>query len=211
MADPRAGTIHPALVLAHARAWIGTPHHPRAALRGHGADCVGLLRGLAPELAGVAVELPPWRADPVVRAQLLSEHLPRHLVPVVLTAPRPGDVVTMRLGRERLAHLGVLAEGGRVIHAADYAGRVVCDAWGADRITSAWAMRAPAGCAQGPRDLHPADCVAVIRAVTADPLGPARVTIQAPDGTPLARSAPWPSRAAALTALPACYTVETVE
>ena len=44
--------LNPALILAHARAWIGTPFAPRTALRGVRADCVGLLRGIWAELSG---------------------------------------------------------------------------------------------------------------------------------------------------------------
>jgi cell wall-associated NlpC family hydrolase len=41
-----------ARVVALARTWLGTPYHHQASLRGAGADCLGLLRGVYAELYG---------------------------------------------------------------------------------------------------------------------------------------------------------------
>jgi NlpC/P60 family putative phage cell wall peptidase len=196
-----------ALVLAQARAWIGTPHRRGGALRGVGADCVGLLRGLVWELAGETVPAPPWRPDWAdAWPGGLARAIGRHAARVPLAEARPGHVVTFRLGA-REAHAGILEAGGRVIHAAAYAEAVVRDGWGAGRLSGAWALLAPASCATGPAGLDPAGLVAVIH-----PAGPgARVVIQAADGTRLARSGRYASRAAALAAAAHFPHLETVE
>ena len=39
-------------IVAHARAWIGTPYHHQASRIGVGTDCLGLVRGVCRELYG---------------------------------------------------------------------------------------------------------------------------------------------------------------
>ena len=47
-----------------ARTWIGTPYHHQASIRGVGADCIGLVRGVYRELAGREAEgLPAYTRD----------------------------------------------------------------------------------------------------------------------------------------------------
>lgn len=118
-------------MLRAARAWIGTPYVLGAALRGVGCDCVGLVRGVLADVAGGPVPpVPGWRADwadapgrPLFAAA--SAHLCR-----ADHDPRPGDVIALRMaGRE--AHVAILADGGRIIHAAEGVGvvEVPFDAW----------------------------------------------------------------------------------
>ncbi len=47
------------VVVEVARSWIGTPYHHQASLKGAGADCLGLLRGIWRELYGSEPERPP--------------------------------------------------------------------------------------------------------------------------------------------------------
>ena len=42
----------PDRVIAAARAWLGTPYHDQASLRGVGCDCLGLARGVWREVVG---------------------------------------------------------------------------------------------------------------------------------------------------------------
>ena len=49
MVDPG---VPPARVIAIARAWLGTPYHDQASLRGVGCDCLGLARGVWREVVG---------------------------------------------------------------------------------------------------------------------------------------------------------------
>ena len=51
----------PGRVIAAARAWIGTPYHDQASLRGAGCDCLGLARGIWREIVGPEpFELPAY-------------------------------------------------------------------------------------------------------------------------------------------------------
>ncbi len=53
-----------AAAVAAARAWIGTPYHHQAALRGAGCDCLGLVRGIYRDLHGYDPEVPqPYSGD----------------------------------------------------------------------------------------------------------------------------------------------------
>jgi len=139
LTDPR--TIPPGLVLRAARAWIGTPWHRAQAVRGVGCDCVGLVRGIGADLTGRLVPAPGWRQDwsacgaPILRA--FAAHL------VAIPDPVPGAIAAFRIGPQRAAHVGILAPGG-LIHAADYAGRVVLDDWPQGAAPSSlWGFRPP--------------------------------------------------------------------
>lgn len=114
----------PETVVASARAWIGTPYILGAALRGVGCDCVGLIRGVLADVAGGEIpKIPGWRADwAEASGRPLFQAAGEYLLPAPHD-PRPGDVVAFRMGR-REAHVGILALGGSVIHAAETVGVV---------------------------------------------------------------------------------------
>ena len=58
MDDPRAA------VVAEARRWVGTPYRHQASVRGAGADCLGLVRGVWRALRGAEpVAVPPYGPD----------------------------------------------------------------------------------------------------------------------------------------------------
>jgi NlpC/P60 family putative phage cell wall peptidase len=114
----------PAVVIAAARGWIGTPYLHQASLKGVGCDCLGLLRGIWRELRGEEPEvLPHYSADwaEATGEETLSDALARHLTPIPSGVIVPGSVLVFRMTRHCPAkHCGVLAEqGGRVtlIHA----------------------------------------------------------------------------------------------
>lgn len=204
-------TVNPALVLAHARAWIATPWAVSQATRGHGCDCLGLVRGLAHELTGRLVPVPGYRADWAARAGAMLDGLRTHATPAKTRDPVPGLVAVYRVGGQSTAHIGILDEAGRLIHAADYAGRVVSDTWPTGRPSSLWRFTAALGCVSGPSGLSVDDCVAVIHR---DPIAAAGVyaEIQGPKGEPLARTRHWPDTLAALDDLGGIYpNIETVE
>src|SRR5215470_3685481 len=51
-------------IITLARGWIGTPYRHQASLKGVGCDCLGLLRGVWPELHGEEPEdVPPYSSD----------------------------------------------------------------------------------------------------------------------------------------------------
>lgn len=130
-------------VVAHARAWIGTPYRHQSSCRGAGTDCLGLLRGLWRELLGPEPEAVPaytmdW-SEPGGDEDLLGAAA-RHLVTVGADEAGPGDVVVMRMRAGGVAkHVGVLAsapEGhATLIHA--YSGHGVVES----PLTPAWARR----------------------------------------------------------------------
>ncbi len=88
-----------ARIVALARTWLGTPYHHQASVRGAGADCLGLLRGVYAELYGAEPEAPPpytpsWAEDR--GAETLRDAAARHLVALEPAAAEPGDVLLFR-------------------------------------------------------------------------------------------------------------------
>jgi NlpC/P60 family putative phage cell wall peptidase len=45
-------SAYPAVVVAAARDWLGTPYHDQASVKGVGCDCLGLVRGVWREVVG---------------------------------------------------------------------------------------------------------------------------------------------------------------
>lgn len=120
-------------VLAAARRWIGTPYRHQASLKGVGADCLGLLRGIWREVMGTEPELPPpytpdW-SEASGEERLLAA-AQRHLFEVPMLQAGPGDVGVMRMHPSGPAKHVVILAGrvvaeSRIIHA--YSGHHVCE------------------------------------------------------------------------------------
>lgn len=121
---------HPAV--AEARLWIGTPYVHQASVRGAGADCLGLIRGIWRALHGDEPEaLPAYTADwgEVGGTELLLAGALRHLVPAAQDDPLgEGQVILFRMAPRAIAkHLGIVSRCGAVpsfIHAYDRHGVV---------------------------------------------------------------------------------------
>lgn len=202
--------VNSALIVAHARAWLGTPFMRRAACRGAGADCVGLLRGLHAELCGAHVPAPPWRDDwPVAPGDSVLAGLLAHAIPTRRDSHEPGDILPFRLGRARLVHAAICT-GRRIIHASEPMGvRETPPLTPHRRPSRPWRLPAPEGCETGPPRITPADCLAVIYPGQRGPF--AEITHQA-TGTPLARSAEFRGLAQLMSMLAPIYThIETME
>lgn len=115
---------HEAPAASAARAWIGTPYVHGASVKGVGADCLGLLRGVWRDLYGdepepVPVYAPDWTAGGRDTMRAAAD---RWLKPV--DGLHSGGVVLMGIGRSGLAdHCGILAgaPGGSMtlIHACN--------------------------------------------------------------------------------------------
>ena len=124
-----------ARILACARSWIGTPYRHQASLKGEGADCLGLVRGVWREAVGEEPEAPPpYAADwaEVGGEETLWTAARRWLVERPVAAARPGDVLLFRMTDGAPAkHLAILSAEGppeaRMIHA--YWGRAVVEGW----------------------------------------------------------------------------------
>lgn len=125
-------------VVAIARSWLGTPYQHQASVRGEGADCLGLLRGLWRELFGVEPEqTPPYRPDwaEVGGEETLLQAARRWLREIPVDTARAGDVLLFRMAPGCPAkHCALLSAGAltgddepRMIHA--YWGRAVVESW----------------------------------------------------------------------------------
>lgn len=133
MTAPVATVDGGAAVVSSARQWLGTPYRHRASVRGAGADCLGLLRGVWRECVG-AVE--PWDLPPY-DPRWLNPAASDALRAVVCThfrarsggEPQAGDLVLFALGRAgQCRHGGICAaRDGRstLIHA--YSGHGVVE------------------------------------------------------------------------------------
>lgn len=112
-----------AAIVAEARGWIGTPYHHQASLKGVGCDCLGLVRGVWRAFHGDEPEaLPPYSPDwaEAMGRETLAEAAGRHMVPVALSAMRPGDVLLFAMKDHAPAkHCAIMSGADTMIHAIE--------------------------------------------------------------------------------------------
>ncbi|MGL5447076.1 MAG: peptidase P60 [Rhabdaerophilum sp.] len=113
-----------AQVVEAARGWLGTPYQHQASLRGVGADCLGLLRGVWREVIGEEPEAfrpysPSWAE--VSGEDLLEGAARRHLVPVNDVAAIEAGMVILFRWRSHLPakHCAIATGPDAFIHAHD--------------------------------------------------------------------------------------------
>jgi NlpC/P60 family putative phage cell wall peptidase len=118
-----------ARVVEAARAWLGTPYHHAADIKGVGVDCAMILVRVFCDLGLVA----PFDPRPYVKDWMLHRGEERYLGFLIdhsreIEAPEPGDVMLFRVGR-CYAHGGIVTKADplTIIHAFAPAGRVVED------------------------------------------------------------------------------------
>ena len=130
------------VIVAAARSWIGTPYRHQASVRGAGADCLGLLRGVWREVLGAEPEAVPaytqdW-SEPSGREDLLAAAV-RWLRVKPLADAAAGDVLLFRMRAGAVAkHLGIAGQIGpqaSFIHA--YSGHGVVET----ALSDPWARR----------------------------------------------------------------------
>lgn len=130
--------------IAIARTWIGTPYQHQACLKGHGVDCVGLIKGIYEELYEVKTRevvnyTPDW-GDSNGNESLLKIAR-KYMRPVTPGNVDAGHVVLMRWKRRRVAkHALLMTSSDTAIHA--YNRSPVCEIhlskWWLDKIVYAF-------------------------------------------------------------------------
>ena len=129
MADRKSAGVSRADIVAEARSWIGTPYRHQASLKGAGADCLGLIRGIyrvfcGPEKEPVTPYSPNWAEE--TRQETLRDAARRHLVEID-AAPfrdgeplRDGDVILIRVrDRGPAKHAAIASGPDTIVHAYD--------------------------------------------------------------------------------------------
>lgn len=117
-------------IVATALAWRGTPYRHQASLKGVGADCLGLVRGVWRELYGAEPEptpayTPDWAE--ARGAETLADTAARHMKPIDIGEAGAGDLILFRWRAGLPAkHAAILIAPDRFIHAHD--GAVVAEA-----------------------------------------------------------------------------------
>lgn len=120
-------TSRPQIVEA-AREWIDTPFHHQARLKHVGVDCVGLVIGVARELALVPPDLDVLGYPRTPDGTSLMATMRQHMRETDRAAMQPGDVIVVSFDKDpqHLAILGDYRHGGlSIIHAAGNTGRVI--------------------------------------------------------------------------------------
>jgi len=105
-------------IVTEARAWLGTPYHHMAKVKGQGVDCLTLLIGVYENVGlipATSVEYYPIDWNLHRDAERYREGVRRfaHEIP---GPPLPGDVVLWKFGR-CFSHGAIVIEWPQVIHA----------------------------------------------------------------------------------------------
>jgi NlpC/P60 family putative phage cell wall peptidase len=137
-------------IVALARQWLGTPYHAQASVRGVGADCIGLVRGVVREIHGVEPQAIPGYAADWAEAngeEALLAAARAHLREIDPADLAPGDIAIFRYRSRFVAkHAGFAADarsgGLSLIHAMEGVGvtEVGFGAWWRRRIAGAFSI-----------------------------------------------------------------------
>ena len=128
-------------IVDEARRWLGTPYVHQASVRGAGADCLGLLRGVWRAVKGQEPEAVPvysmdW-SEPQGEERMWAAAR-RHLVEKAPGQMTLGDVLLFRMRDTAVAkHLGIVSRSDpvRFIHA--YSGHGVVE----NTLSEPWRRR----------------------------------------------------------------------
>ena len=114
------------LVVTVARAWLGTPYHDQASLRGVGCDCLGLARGVWREVVGAeSFPISPYSRDwgETGPREVLAEGTRRMMVEIAIPDAMPGALILFRMAPRAIAkHVGILTGPHSFIHSYERLG-----------------------------------------------------------------------------------------
>lgn len=112
-----------ARIVIETLSWIGTPYRHQASVKGQGADCLGLIRGVFRAVNGTEPgEIPAYPRRLYGPAETLLDGAAAYLTR--RATPQLGDVLIFRLRRRQPAsHCGILVAPDRFVHA--FEGRAV--------------------------------------------------------------------------------------
>lgn len=116
--DDRSAQVS-ALATLEALQWLGTPYRHQASVRGVGADCLGLVRGVYRSLGGKETEpLPAYGRRPTKQEEQLLPAAQRYLEEAEKV--QPGTVLLFRMRRSLpISHCGIAIAHDRFVHAYD--------------------------------------------------------------------------------------------
>jgi NlpC/P60 family putative phage cell wall peptidase len=129
----------PERVIAAARAWLGTPYHEQASVKGVGCDCLGLVRGVWRELYGPEpMPIPPYSRDwgETDIREPLAEAARKVMIELPMNVLAPGALILFRMRAGAVAkHCGILTAADRFVHAYERTGVIE------EALTAAWRRR----------------------------------------------------------------------
>jgi len=145
--SPRSPRITRAQIVAEARAWLGTPFHHQACLRGVGVDCAQMVIAVARAVGYVPEQFAVGGYAQRPEPGIILETLGQWCRQIALAEALPGDILVLRWERDP-AHLAIVTETDplRIIHCYAPRGKggvvehIVDDTW-RWRIVSAWRLR----------------------------------------------------------------------
>ncbi|NOE16772.1 MULTISPECIES: NlpC/P60 family protein [Ruegeria] len=147
-------TIRREDIVTEARNWLGTPYMHQASVKGAGADCLGLLRGVWRAVIGREPESVPaysmdWSEPQGEERMWVAAR--RHLVEKPIGEMASGDVLLFRMRDASVAkHLGIVSTTHpepRFIHA--YSGHGVVE----NALSRPWCRRI-VSCFEFPMEMH---------------------------------------------------------
>ena len=123
MAPAKTMNEHQLAIIHLTRDWLGTPYHHQQSLKGHGCDCLGLVRGVFEEYYQTKTQpIPPYSREwaDVSKTETLINAAAEHLIRKEPAERTPGDVLLFRFRRWMVAkHAGILVTPATMIHAIE--------------------------------------------------------------------------------------------